>query len=296
MIIANLPYGRLGNQLQLAAHLITFSLLENRRVCFLYLNERADVFPYFANSPLRAFPAFKPGLRWVERILLKIYQKLVNRKVIPLIDFLDKNEWVYFDSPSSRSNPELGKLRRFPLSIVRLWRFRSVSNIRNCKSVIKEAFTPCDKILKLGANFIDSLRCDVVVGVHIRWGDYKTACPDVYHDIAVYRQRMIETRDLLKGKSVGFVVCTEEQMDLPELSDLNCVFPKSSAIVDLYTLAQTDLLIGSSSTFSEWAAYWGDVSCYTVIDPNRRIESINDFVPIDLVATEAAISAPEYRQ
>ena len=51
---------------------------------------------------------------------------------------------------------------------------------------------------------------------------------------------------------------------------------------DLYTLAQTDLLIASASTFSEWAAYWGSVRSYTVIDPMRSIVSMDDFVTVDL--------------
>ena len=286
MIIANFPYGRLGNQLQLAAHLITFSEMENRRVCLLYLNDHANAFPYLTNSPLRAYPAFKPGFRWLEKILGVAYRKLVNRKIILVVDFLQKNEWVYFDSDSSASSQELTKLRKYPVCIAKLWRFRSTTRIRECRSAVKKVFTPPEEILKQGADFINSLQCDVVIGVHIRWGDYKTAVPDCYHDIAVYRQRMIETRDLFKDKKVGFIVCTEEQMDLPELDDMNCVFPKSSAIVDLYTLAQTDLLIGSASTFSEWAAYWGEIPLYMVIDPNRRIESMDDFAAIDFAATE----------
>ncbi len=282
MIIANFPYGRLGNQLQLAAHLITFSLMENKRISLLYLNEHANAFPYFADSPLRAFPAFDAKWHWMERIFLKIYYRLLKYKIIPTIDFLRKNEWIYFDSESQPACDEFSRLKKSWLCIVKLWRFRSQSRIKEFKPIIKMAFTPHDEVLNKGRAFIQSLKCDVVVGVHIRWGDYKTAVPDCYHDISVYRQRMIETLNLFPGRRVGFVVCTEEQIDLPELGDLHCVFPKSNAIVDLYTLAQTDLLLASASTFSEWAAYWGDVRSYTVIDPMRRIVAMDDFVTIDL--------------
>ena len=286
MIIANFAYGRLGNQLQLAAHLITFSLVENRKICLLYLNEHANAFPYFAKSPLRAFPAFGKNLHWLEKIYYRIYLKILRFNIIPSIDFLQKNEWVYFDSESATSSAELVRLKKSWLCTVKLWRLRSISQITKYKATIKNVFTPHEEILKRGQASIQSLGCEVVVGVHIRWGDYKTAVPDCYHDISVYRQRMLETQSLFNGKKVGFIVCTEEQVDLPELSDLNCVFPKASAIEDLYTLAQTDLLIASPSTFSEWAAYWGDICSYTVIDPDRPIRSMDDFVSVDLVIAE----------
>ena len=283
MIVANFPYGRLGNQLELAAHLIVFSELENRTICLQYLARHAEAFPYFDGSVLRVYPAQKRFPAMIEKIIAKVIGKLVQYDLITKIDFLEKNEWVYFDDPTSASNPELMKLRSAWLCTLKVWRFRSKTKIKNYRQKILGVLTPHPAVLASGKNFIAQLNCEIVIGVHIRWGDYKTAAPELYHGIEVYRERMREARALFPGQTVGFIVCTEEQLDLVELQEMNCVFPKSDAITDLYTLAQCDYLIASASTFSSWASYWGDIGIFTISDRNRRIVALEDFVANDLI-------------
>ena len=94
---------------------------------------------------------------------------------------------------------------------------------------------------------------------------------------------MRDASELFPSQTVGFIVCTEERLDLVELKEFSCIFPKSDAMTDLYTLAQCDYLIAPSSTFSSWASYWGEIGIYTINDRNRRICELEDFVVNDLI-------------
>lgn len=283
MIIANYPYGRLGNQLQLAAHLMTFALMENKTICLQYLQEHAKSFPYFDSSPLRAFPKFKENNKFIEKIVSKIIPKLNKLHLIPEIDFLNKNQWIFFDRNEFFTNKELIKLKKSWLCTIKAWRLRSTSQINQYRSRIQAVFTPRQEILDQGRYLIASLESEIVIGVHIRWGDYKTAAPELYHGIEIYRKRMLEAQNLFPGKKVGFIVCTEEQQEIHELQELHCIFPKNNAMTDLYTLAQTQYIIASASTFSEWAAYWGNVGIFRVENPNVPISHLGDFMPVDLI-------------
>ena len=283
MIVANFPYGRLGNQLDRAAHLITFCEVYGKTISLQYLEGRADAFPYFDGSPMRVYPARRRHGAWFEKIAARVISKLIQYRLISQVDFLTNNEWVYFDDPAFSVNPELVRLNRAWLCTLKVWRLRSRTRIHDYRALIRQVFTPRPPILQSGRQFIASLDCEVVIGVHIRWGDYKTAAPDFYYDATVYRERMLEARALFPGQRVGFVVCTEEGLEIDAFSDLACVFPKADAVTDLYALAQCDFLIAPASTFSTWASYWGGVGLYTILDSDKSIVSLDDFVTSDLV-------------
>ncbi len=283
MIVANFAYGRLGNQLDLAAHLISYCEVYGKTISLQYLEGRADDFPYFDGSPMRVYPSRRRHGTWFEKIAARVINSLIQRRLISQVDFLTTNEWVYFDDPAFSANPELVRLNRAWLCTLKVWRLRSRTRIHDHRALIRQVFTPRLPILEAGRQSIASLDCEVVIGVHIRWGDYKTAAPELYYDVAVYRERMLEARALFPGKRVGFIVCTEEGRDIEAFSDLTCVFPKADAVTDLYALAQSDYLIAPSSTFSTWASYWGGVGLYTILDRHQPIVSLDDFVTSDLV-------------
>ena len=282
MIIANFPYGRLGNQLELAAHLIVFAETEKKTIALEFLEKAAQNFPFFEGDSLNLYPpsALSPALK---KIIKRVLYKLINYKVIKQIDFLKKNEWIYYDDESSSNNKDLSALKSAWLCTCKLWRFRSKYEIAKYYKVIKKVFTPNQNILDRGQQFIKQLNSDVIIGVHIRWGDYKTEAPWLYHDIEVYKSRMIEARNLFPGQKVGFIVCSEEGKELKELTELNCVYPQSDAITDLYTLAQCQYLIATSSTFSNWASYWGNIGLFTISDRFKKIVKKTDFVISDLI-------------
>ncbi|MBK5722328.1 alpha-1,2-fucosyltransferase [Dysgonomonas sp. Marseille-P4677] len=113
----------------------------------------------------------------------------------------------------------------------------------------------------------------LLVGVHIRRGDYKTWLNGIYYytdNVYIRIMKQIEDQVAEEGKKVLFLICSNEKMDLDNFRPLDCfAFTDSSAITDLYALSKCDYIIGPPSSYSQWASFYGQV-------PVRYIMSAND--------------------
>jgi hypothetical protein len=101
-------------------------------------------------------------------------------------------------------------------------------------------------------------RGDVVIGLHIRRGDYATWQQGRYfYSFAQYAEILRRVAEQLSGRRVVFLVCGDEKFDEDDFRGLD-VHPGTGHIIeDMYALAETDILIGPPSTYSEWAAFYG---------------------------------------
>ena len=70
----------------------------------------------------------------------------------------------------------------------------------------------------------------------------------------------------LPGKQVGFIIFSDEnfrdQRDI--FRGFSVHFGSGHVIEDLYALAQVDYIIAPPSTYSNWAAFYGQVPIYQV--------------------------------
>jgi Glycosyl transferase family 11. len=102
-------------------------------------------------------------------------------------------------------------------------------------------------------------RKSVIVGVHIRRGDYKEWLDGIYYfsDEAYSRaMKDLEKQLLEKGEKVKFLICSNEKINLNSFSELDCfIIPESSSEKDLYALSKSDYIIGPPSSFSQWASF-----------------------------------------
>ena len=100
---------------------------------------------------------------------------------------------------------------------------------------------------------------EVLVGIHIRRGDYATfANGRYYYDNQQYAGFM---RQLLPqwGSStrVGFLLCSDEPLDLSAFAGLPVHRATGHFVEDLYALADCDYVLGPPSSFSLWASFYG---------------------------------------
>ena len=118
---------------------------------------------------------------------------------------------------------------------------------------------------------------DVIVGVHIRRGDYKGYIGGRYfYEIEQYVKIMEQTENLFPNKKVAFLVCSDEQQKREEIAKFNVTFANNNIIEDMYSLAQCDYIFGPPSTYSVWASFYGEVPLYKIVSPDKVI-SLDNF-------------------
>lgn len=100
----------------------------------------------------------------------------------------------------------------------------------------------------------------IVVGVHIRRGDYKDFKGGLlYYDDSQYLKWMDEFAASVKVR-VRFVIVSNEPVDASYYLAKGCDVVVASGVPqeDVVTLSLCDYIMGPASTFSWWAAYYGD--------------------------------------
>ena len=133
------------------------------------------------------------------------------------------------------------------------------------KKELQRIFRPKDSIINKAEGLIGKIKqtSDIVVGVHIRRGDYATWNDGrFYYELEDYYQFMLRVKELYQGQRVSFFISSNEDFELDIFTDCDCHRfgqESSGAILDLYSLSICDLIIGPVSSFSRWASFIGEV-------------------------------------
>jgi hypothetical protein len=133
------------------------------------------------------------------------------------------------------------------------------------KQELKRIFRPREEIMQKAETMMDGIRqqADMVVGVHVRHGDYKTFRNGrYYYTIEEFRQFMLRIKQLYADRRVAFFISSNGNFSLDEFEGCLCFRhgkEPSGDILDLYTLSLCDRMLGPWSTYSRWASFIGDV-------------------------------------
>ena len=133
------------------------------------------------------------------------------------------------------------------------------------KKQLQLIFRPKDEIMNKVEKTISEMKqsADLVVGVHIRRGDYATWNNGrFFYELEEYHQFMRRIQHVYRNKRVAFFISSNEDFSLNIFKDCECRrFGKepSGAILDLYTLSACDRIIGPVSSYSRWASFIGEV-------------------------------------
>lgn len=126
---------------------------------------------------------------------------------------------------------------------------------------IRAYFRPVQKFETASRDALEPLRreADIVIGVHIRHGDYRGWKGGKYFFPASrYAAWMRELTAQFPGRKVAFFVCSDEPRSADEFPGLTVGFGTDSPVSDVYALARCDYIIGTKSTFSHWASFYGE--------------------------------------
>ncbi|MDB6028836.1 MAG: hypothetical protein JWM68_5059, partial [Verrucomicrobiales bacterium] len=138
---------------------------------------------------------------------------------------------------------------------------------------IRALFVPEPKIQeRVQATICEARKgADVLIGVHIRRGDYKGFQGGrFYFEIDQYVKVMRSASELFPNKRVRFLICSNESLRAEQFQNVSVAFGPGHLVEDLYSLAACDFLLGTHSTFVMWASFYGEVPLYRFDDPERK--------------------------
>ena len=121
----------------------------------------------------------------------------------------------------------------------------------------------------------------MLIGLHIRRGDYKTAKDGKHfyndHEFVNIIEKSLK---LFLNNKVGFIVCSDEQLNHKIFSNFEITYGASHIIEDMYALASRDYIIGAPSTYNAWSCFYGNTPFYHTTNPNADI-TISSFKSYD---------------
>ena len=126
---------------------------------------------------------------------------------------------------------------------------------------------------------VQSARSDgkVIVGVHIRRGDYKTWQNGKYYfEDAVYKKYIDELEKCMdeRGQQVLFIIFSNENTSY--VNSEQVIVSDNEWYVDQHVMSQCDYLIGPPSTFTMWASYMVQAKLFHIVDKTGDID-LSDF-------------------
>lgn len=143
-------------------------------------------------------------------------------------------------------------------------------------------FRPKKEITEKAESLIERIRkdADIVIGIHIRQGDYQTwRNGRYYYTLEEYHQIMLQLQSHYQNLRLSFFISSNVDFNANKFEGCHCFrFENelSGDILDLYTLSLCDRIIGPWSTFSRWASFIGKVPlCF--IKGKKQIFKDSDF-------------------
>jgi hypothetical protein len=112
----------------------------------------------------------------------------------------------------------------------------------------------------------------ILVGVHIRRGDYLTwRGGQYYYSDSQYRVLMDRVKGAFSPRRVRFLVCSNEKVKGEAFGGLDWYGGPGGEIEDLVSLSVCDYILGPPSSYTRWAAFIGGVPLLVVEDPETPV-------------------------
>lgn len=280
MVIIGKRAGQLGNRLFAFAHVIGNAIeygYEVQNPSFYgytqyFTGTRGD---FFCRYPARKSRLQLPSLQvYFYRLFTTCVLPLAHFPRVcrfPNISFLNIPRDTHADDSAENSydmtTPAyiLSATSEKRLIIKDPWSCRDFTNVQKHADQIRSFFTLVEKHRRAVENLVSRARngCDLLVGVHIRQGDYKRWQEGAYFfNTSEYAAIMSRFAAAMSGKQICFLVCSNEKQDEELFQGLNYVMGTDHPVEDMYAFAACDYLIGPPSTYTAWASFFGSVPLY----------------------------------
>lgn len=303
-------FGQLANKLFVAANLIALAEEEHLRVVLPAFHPYRIYFEGTRRGLLVTYPGgfainLPPGSKvfwawcklqglWDARLWRHVYSDAHLRKIAVKGVFLDLG-WDYFvnlDDPVVRARFVTGR-RLF----TRAWQMRGYRLMEKHRGALLRYFAPSPFMRQIIEPALSGLRdgVDVLVGVHLRRGDYRVFNNGRWYyeddDYARYMDRVVA---LHPGQRVRFVVCSNEPIPNGFHQRFDVRPGPGHHVGDLFALSECDLIMGPPSTYSAWAAVYGGRRLFVIKDRDYPLVDLAAFAPfqsVELLYTDVPVSS-----
>jgi hypothetical protein len=267
MVIVQKSSGQLGNKLLISAHAIAYCLSRNETLLNAVLGHDANYFSasFFARN--RIFAVNSKRIQLLFSMAVRGLRQATN---------LFMSRPVYDEYRVGWVHTELNDLSRGRKKWLLLEGegFRSTVDVHQNQATIRSLFMPKARYQKQVDRIIAKLKEEgtLLVGIHLRRGDYKHWKAGKYHyDDLTYMRYIEQAIRLFDTQNVRFILCSDEPINTNLFQSSNIYISTNEVIIDLYLLAKCDYLIGPPSTFSGWASFYGEVPLYVIEHKNGTL-------------------------
>ena len=288
MIIIKKEYGQLGNRLHTHANILAWCIQNNHSLLNLSFRKFSQ---YFKQSGLRKADFFIQ-----EKSLLKAF--LCSGFLHYFIDKLCMSKkWLsrlssFVQLISLNDNETLDEKRLNQLTncnkkftVIHCWDVRCAQSLSINANKIREILTPNKYSVDNATAYMKDLKlkCDTIIGVHARRGDYKQYLGGKYfHSWKSYKEWISQAKDLFESedssRKIGFLLCSDEIPKKHYFDSLPVYIPDFKGMMsDLHALSICDYSMGPPSSFGTWYSWYGKVP-RCILEHNTRIKSIGQFV------------------
>ncbi|WP_051470058.1 alpha-1,2-fucosyltransferase [Fischerella sp. PCC 9605] len=294
MIVIAKKTGQLGNRLFVFAHFIAFAIENNQTIINPAFDDYAEFFEITSGSICSCYPSNKLSFIFNNPIRKKIYTFIIfTYRFLNILEKQKIKTSVFkIVREGNKTNPFLLDTHDF-LKLINNhdivfadgYFFRCPSFFVKQADAIREYFTPIEQYRKNIDKLIESIRkdCELLIGVHIRHGDYKDYVGGAYfYTIQQYVQVMERIENLFPNQKIKFLICSNAEQDETLFSKFSYNLGTGNIVEDMYSLARCDYICGPPSSYSRWAAFYGgNIPLYIIRDPNASI-CLEDFKVYDI--------------
>ena len=167
------------------------------------------------------------------------------------------------------------------------YHFRCPAWAANQAPRLREFFRPIDAHRLPAEAAVAALRAraPIVVGMHIRHGDYATHMDGrFFYSIERYLGFMVRMRELLAPSPVAFLVCSNVDIPKAQLDEFTWAPGPGAVVADLHALSLCGYVLGPPSSFSSWSAFAGGTRLLRIEDAERPF-TLADFARQDAPET-----------
>ena len=166
-----------------------------------------------------------------------------------------------------------------PSSLWNSWHSHKDLDLDFIRPLAQTIFRPNENIEYSVSQIFNQKRSisDIVVGLHIRRGDYKEWMNGkFYFSDQEYLECCKRILRMFPHRKVIFFIASTDVISNTAFSEIEYFqIPNATGPIDLYALSKCDYIFGPPSTFSNWAAFYGN-------RPIKFIEDIKSFDPSSL--------------